>query len=107
MDTNSFFGISKKPSKFVTVTEALDAIDEEATSATIVILPPESDDKSITIPSDEEDNDDLDTDIFEPAGEVELSVSSSSDEEEEVPQKTKASSSSTVRWKKAQVLIRF
>ena len=105
MDTKSFYGKSKKPSKFVTVTEALDAIDEEATSATIVILPPESGDKSI--PSDEEDNDDLDTDIFEPAGEVELSVSSSSDEEEEVPQKTKASSSSTVRWKKAQVLIRF
>ena len=96
IDTKSFYGKSKKPSKFVTVPEALDAIDEEATSATIVILPPpESGDKSI--PSDEEDNDDLDTDIFEPAGEVELSVSSSSDEEEEVPQKTKASSSSTVR----------
>ncbi len=78
MDCLSFYGSNSKPCQMVTLQETVDSLQANNKGAMVYILLPESGDRNI--PSDEEKCDKHEDELFEPAGELEISFSSSSDD---------------------------
>ncbi len=75
MDSVSCYGSNSKPCRMVTLQETVDSLQVNNKGATVYILPPESGDRNV--PSDEEQCDEYEDELFEPAGELEISFSSS------------------------------
>ncbi len=95
MDSLSFYESNSKSCRMVTLQETMDSLQANNKGGTVYILPPESGDRNI--PSDEEQCDEHEDELFEPAGELEISFSSSSDDEDQLQVETRHNA---FRWRK-------